>query len=165
MTFRSMILVTLVLLCIAAVASAQEHPTAMNPSTMKLVTFPVMPTCARGAVVNGDPEKGASIIYAKMDAGCVFPWHWHTPSEHIMQVSGTTRLQAKGEKPTTIHAGGFALMPSHHVHEATCLTACTLYVYSDAAFDMHYVDAAGKEISPAEAIKAVKEKLPPAQTR
>jgi hypothetical protein len=49
-------------------------------------------------------------------------------------------------------------MPSHHAHEFRSTTACTLYVYSDAAFDMHYVDADGKEISPEEALKAVKEK-------
>jgi hypothetical protein len=32
-----------------------------------------------------------------------------------------------------------------------------LYVFSDAAFDMHYLDGEGKEISPDEALKKVGE--------
>jgi len=33
-----------------------------------------------------------------------------------------------------------------------------MYIYSDVAFDIHYVDAQGNESSPADALKAVKEK-------
>ena len=39
-----------------------------------------------------------------------------------------------------------------------CATACVLYVYSDAAFDIHYVNAKGDELTPDDALKAVKEK-------
>jgi len=74
-----------------------------------------------------------------------------------MMVSGSIRMEMKDAKPVTLHAGGFALMPSRHVHQATCTKPCTLYVYSDAIFDMHYVDAKGQELSPDEALKAVKE--------
>jgi hypothetical protein len=35
-------------------------------------------------------------------------------------------------------------------------TACALFVYSDADFDIHYVDAKGN-LSPDEALRAVKE--------
>ena len=38
------------------------------------------------------------------------------------------------------------MMPSKHVHQFTCTAACTGFVYSDGAFDIHYVDASGKEI-------------------
>jgi hypothetical protein len=49
-------------------------------------------------------------------------------------------------------------MPSHHIHQFRCSSGpCDLYISSDAAFDIHYVDAQGKEISPDEALKAVKE--------
>jgi len=34
-----------------------------------------------------------------------------------------------------------------------------MYIDSDAAFDIHYVNAQGGEISPADAIKAIKEKI------
>ena len=129
----------------------------LNMADMKFVAFPGMPTCATGSVQSGDPTKGPSIILAKMAAGCSFPWHWHTPNEHLMMVSGAGRLEMKDGKPVTLRAGGFAMMPSRHVHQFACAAGCSLYVYSDGIFDMHYVDAQGKEISPDEALKAVKE--------
>jgi hypothetical protein len=48
-------------------------------------------------------------------------------------------------------------MPSGHVHRARCTQACKLFVYSDAAFDIRYVDAAGREISAEEALAAALE--------
>ena len=144
----------------AATASALDTPAlgvARNTSEMTFVNFPGMPTCSTGAVQSGDPATGPSIIYAKMEAGCVFPWHWHTPTETLMIVSGTAHAQMKDGSPVVLRAGGFAVMPSKHVHQFRCSTACTLYVHSDAAFDMHYVDAQGNEMSPEAALKAVGE--------
>jgi quercetin dioxygenase-like cupin family protein len=67
----------------------------------------------------------------------------------------------KGEKPITLKAGGFAIMPAHHVHQFRCIENCVLYIYSDTAFDIHYVDQQGKEILPVDALKAVKETTVP----
>ena len=50
-------------------------------------------------------------------------------------------------KPFTLRTGGFSMLPAHHVHEFHATTACTLYIYSDAPFDIHYVNAEGNEIS------------------
>jgi quercetin dioxygenase-like cupin family protein len=141
-------------------ALAQGAPpagVARNTSEMTFVNFPGMPTCGTGAVQSGDPGTGGSIIFAKLAAGCVFPWHWHTPTETLMIVSGTAHAQMKDGTPVVLRAGGFAVMPSKHVHQFRCSTACTLFVHSDAAFDMHYVDAQGNELSPADALKPVKE--------
>ena len=150
-----------VILLVAASGRAQEMTAqpGSNMAAMKFVTFPPLPTCATGSVASGDPTKGASFILAKGTAGCVFPWHWHTPNEHLMIISGAASLQMKDGKAVTLRAGGFALMPSHHVHQFKCLRGCVLYVYSDTAFDMHYVDKQGNEISPAAALKPFREKV------
>jgi len=165
--FRRSVFAAGVLAVMAVSAPAQDAPpmTSANVADMKFTAFPGMPTCATGSVQTGDPSKGASFIFAKMAAGCVFPWHWHTPNEHLMMVTGAGRMEMKDGTPVTLKPGGFALMPSKHVHQFRCTTACTLYVYSDGAFDMHYVDAAGKELTPDDALKAVKETAakPPAQ--
>ena len=50
------------------------------------------------------------------------------------------------------------MMPSKHVHQFTCTSACSAFVNSDGAFDIHYVDANGKEISPEVALR---EERPP----
>ena len=154
--------VVLLPLILAVPAFAQEPQAAggvagRNVPEMKFVTFPGLPTCATGSVQDGDPTKGPSILLAKTTAGCTFPWHWHTPIEHVMMVSGAGSIEMKGGKPVTLKAGGFAQMPSHHVHRFTSSGASLLYIYSDAAFDIHYVDAKGDEIPPDVALKAVKE--------
>jgi quercetin dioxygenase-like cupin family protein len=146
------------ILCGSATAHGQEMAgEGRNVADMKLVTIPGLPTCAKGSVQSGDPTKGASIIFAKVPAGCSIPWHWHTPSEHVMMVSGVARMEMKDGKPLTLTAGGFALMPSHYVHQFRCERACQLYIYSDLAFDIHYVNKQGNEISPLDALKAVGE--------
>jgi quercetin dioxygenase-like cupin family protein len=154
---------TMLVVCLIATApllragEVMAHPMSRNIADAQFTTLPGMPTCATAAVVHGDPSKGGSIILAKLAAGCTFPWHWHTPTENLMLVSGTAHLQAKDGAEMTLEAGGFASMPSKHIHKFHCASACTLYVQSDAAFDMHYVNAAGKELSPDEALRAVDE--------
>ena len=148
------------LLLMVSAAQAQEMSAqpGTNMAAMKFMTVPPVPTCARAAVASGDPTKGPSVLLIKATSGCVIPWHWHTPNEHVMIVRGAASLQMKDEKPVTLTAGGFALMPSHHAHQFRCLRACALYVYSDAAFDIHFVDKSGNEISPADAMKPFREK-------
>src|SRR5689334_15577046 len=132
----------LTLLIVVGSAGAQEMTAqaGTNMAAMKFVNIPPLPTCARGSVASGDPTKGPSIILAKAATGCVIPWHWHTPNEHVMIVSGVATLQMKDAKPVSLTAGAFALMPSHHAHQFRCVRTCALYIYSDAAFDIHYVD-------------------------
>lgn len=158
---RRLVAVTafLALASFAGGALAQHAPdaAARNISDMKFGPFPGMPTCSTGSVLSGNPSKGPSIILAKAKSACLFPWHWHTPGEHIMMVSGSGRVEMKDAKPVTLQAGGFAMMPSRHVHQFQCTKPCLLYVYSDAAFDMHYVDDKGQEIPPDEALRKVKE--------
>lgn len=40
------------------------------------------------------------------------------------------------------------MMPGKHVHQFTCTSACSAFVNSGGAFDIQYVGAKGKEISP-----------------
>jgi quercetin dioxygenase-like cupin family protein len=157
--FTLALTVTCIVFMTGIVAAQQtEHAaTGLNMTEMKFGPIPGLPTCATAAVQSGDPTKEASILLAKASAGCTFPWHWHTPNEHIMMVSGQATLETKDGKSLVLDAGGYAMMPSHHVHSFSCTSDCALYVHSDGAFDMHYVDSAGKEITPEEALKAVGE--------
>jgi quercetin dioxygenase-like cupin family protein len=141
------------------------HPTARNIAEMKFEPVPGMPACAPGAVLSGDPAKGPSIIIGKLTPGCTVPWHYHTPNEHLMMISGIARVEVKDGEPITLRAGGFALMPSRRVHQFRCTTACALFVHSDAAYDIHYVDAQGNEIPADEALRAVADTPPSAKTK
>jgi len=140
-------IVLLFAVCLFA-ANAEDMGVARKLSENKLGPLPGMPACISMAVESGDPAKGPSVIVFKGTAGCMIPWHWHTPTEHVMIVSGTAKVEMKGGSATTLGAGGYAMMPSKHVHQFTCTAACTAFVASDGAFDIHYQDAAGKEITP-----------------
>ncbi len=131
---------------------AADMGVVRNLSENKLAPMPGMPACITMAVESGDPSKGSSVIVFKGTAGCAIPWHWHTPTEHVMMVSGSAKVEMKGMSAATIGPGGYAMMPSKHQHQFTCTSACTLFVSSDAPFDIHYVDANGKEMTPEAAL-------------
>jgi quercetin dioxygenase-like cupin family protein len=139
-------------------APGADQAVINNSATMKFVNFPGFPTCATGAVESGDPMHGPSVILFKATAGCKVPWHWHTPNEHVMVISGSGKLELQDGKPVMIRAGSYALMPSHHVHQLTCVGPCTAFVSADGIFDIHYVDKNGKEIPPEQALGAPKMK-------
>lgn len=148
-------------LCLPNLAHAQESadaPAARNMAEMKFGPVPGLPTCASGSVQTGDPTKEPFFILAKLTSGCSIPWHWHTAGENLMIVSGSGRVEMKDGPSQTLRAGGFVLLPSRHVHQFLCKKDCTFFFYSDGAFDIHYLDKQGAEISPDEALKAVKEK-------
>jgi quercetin dioxygenase-like cupin family protein len=137
---------------------AQENtaPVVHPRATMKLGALPSIPTCITGAPESGDPFKGESTILMRFAGGCAVPWHWHTPNETILMISGTLRVDMKGTaKAAYLHAGDYAMAPSHHIHRARCVGAapCMIFLHSTGAFDIHYVDASGKEIPMSEAIK------------
>jgi len=81
--------------------------------------------------------------------------HFHTPTEQVVMVSGTARMQMKGDQPQILKAGAFAIAPSRHPHQVTCTSACEFYVVSDGPFDVHYIDDGGNEISFELAVKSL----------
>ena len=139
--------------------SMDEKTIFATAANAKFGAIPNAPECFTVAVDKGDPSKGASVILARFAAGCVAPFHWHTPSETAMMVSGSLEIQMKDEKPIIARHGDFAFLPAHHVHRATCMGAnpCIVFLSSDAAFDIHWVDASGQEIPLETALKNAKQ--------
>lgn len=126
----------------------------IEPQNLKFAPVPGIPSCATAAPVRGDPSKGPSVLLIKLASGCRVPWHWHTANEQLMIVSGTGTLEMKDGKKLKLRAGTYALLPNHQVHQATCSSNCVFFNSSDGVFDVHYVDQAGKEITPEEALKS-----------
>jgi hypothetical protein len=81
-SFCAVLVAASLFVLLAKVASGQE-PAVRNIAEMKFVAVSGLLTCALGALQTGDLTKEASIILAKMVAGCTIPWHWHTPNEHL----------------------------------------------------------------------------------
>jgi quercetin dioxygenase-like cupin family protein len=146
-------------------AQDADQPIVNPAAGAKFAAIPNAPACFTISVEKGDPTKGSSVILAKFAPGCVAPFHWHTPSETVMIVSGSLEAQMQGDKPLVAHRGDFLFLPPHHVHRATCQgsAACLVFLTSDAAFDIHWVDADGKEISLEQAVKSSKAPGPQAK--
>ena len=138
----------------SAQAEDSDKPMYAASASDKFMNVPGLPTCTKSVVLSGDPSKGASLMLIKAATGCVVPWHWHTPAEHLMFVSGRGKGEMKDGSPVMLHAGDYLSLPGKGVHQFTCVAACTFFLTSDGIFDIHYVDAAGKEISPDEALKS-----------
>ena len=113
MRFTACSLVVAVLMAGPALRLAQaEDSKAMYAASArdKFVNFPGLPTCMTGVVL--DPSKGSSLILVKTAAGCVIPWHWHTPAKALMVVSGRGKGEMKDGSPVMLHAGDYLSLPS-----------------------------------------------------
>ncbi len=153
----------LVFLCfavvfVAAPAIAQQGaaPVVVAPNFAKATTPANAPPCVKGLALEGNPKTGPHVVIYRFTAGCIVPWHWHTAEEKVMMVSGEATIQVEGGKPEVARSGAFFSMPSHHIHEFTCPTACEFFASRTAAFDIHYVSPDGNEISLEQALAATK---------
>lgn len=153
--------------CISAVfallpqmsVSAQQNADGMvvkNSAPGEFHAAPIMPACFMGAMQRMNRETGAAVFLVRVDAkeGCVVPSHWHTSGEQITVVSGVVDIKMTDGQSFQLKEGGYAYIPSKHVHRFSCGGPCVHFVQSDGPYDIHYVDKAGKEISLAEAQKA-----------
>jgi quercetin dioxygenase-like cupin family protein len=139
---------------ISITAQDSDKSAYVAAATTKFANFPGVPDCFVGAAQQGDPSKGDAILLLKGKTGCVIPWHWHSPTERLMMVSGRAKLEMKDGSPATLRGGDFVNLNPKHVHQFTCQLTCTLFdVSSGAPFDIHYVDASGSEIPPDQALK------------
>ena len=142
---------TTALLLFSTLAVSQSQPAAsehriVTPAEQKFAPFPNIPECAKGAVLHGDPNQGASTILVKSTGTCTIPSHWHTPNEQVMIATGSARLEIKGEAAKRLTTGAYAYLTSKHAHAFSCPMACSYFIMADDKFDIHYVDEGGNEI-------------------
>ena len=162
MTRRSNRIRALLITLVTAGAVGDPAPThakdtdqmiSLNPQTLKFAPIPDLPGCASAAVLRGDPRTGPAWVLLKLASGCEVPWHWHKANETLVVISGRGAVSMKDGPPLEFVPGAYASLPSHHVHQASCSRACLLFNSADGAFDIHYVDASGEEISADQALK------------
>jgi len=152
-----------ILIAVAAMArTATTHAEAendadkmitMNPQAMKFTSIPDMPPCATAAILRGNPRTGPASVLLKLASGCRVPWHWHTANESLLVISGRGTVEMRDAPPLQFAPGAYASLPSHHQHRASCTRSCLLFNAADAAFDIHYVDGNGEEISLEKALR------------
>jgi quercetin dioxygenase-like cupin family protein len=157
---------SIAVIAIIAIAAAESAPKAQMPKEQPMLTrfkdvkfehLPFLPDCLMIHSELGDPATGPSHILSRMTPGCVIPWHWHSPNEYMLVVSGAYENQPRGEVAFIMHSGDYSYLPFHHQHRGMCHgpEPCVFLLYSDAPADVHWVDEQGNEISITDALKAV----------
>jgi quercetin dioxygenase-like cupin family protein len=137
---------------VTPLAAQDQMPYAAMAST-KFMTLPMLLSCMTLSAQHGDPMKGAAILLIKFKSGCVVPWHWHTSNENLMMVSGKAKGEMKTGGSHPLAMGDYLFLPGKEAHRFSCITSCVLFDVIDGAFDIHYVDSEGKEISVEQALK------------
>jgi len=143
---------------VPAHAENGDKMVALDPQKLEFITVPDMPACATAAILRGNPRSGPAWVLLKLTSGCRVPWHWHTANESLVVISGQGTLAMKDGPPLRFRPGAYASLPSHHAHQASCSRSCLLFNAADAAFDIHYVNATGEEISASKALKPAAKK-------
>jgi mannose-6-phosphate isomerase-like protein (cupin superfamily) len=134
-------------------AEDTEQMVMLDPQKLEFTEIPDMPACASAAILRGNPRYGPAWVLLKLASGCQVPWHWHSANETLVVISGRGALSMKDGPPLQFVPGAYASLPSHHQHHANCTRTCLLFNGADAAFDIHYVDAKGEEISADKVLK------------
>jgi len=94
--------------------------------------------CLQFQLETGDLETGPSTGIMKASPGCVVPPHYHTAVEQLMIVRGEVSTGMEGRPDVNLGPGGFAMMPSKHVHWFTCVAKqdCLMFVIFDRPYDI-----------------------------
>lgn len=144
----------------ASIAVAQRPAGILlqRPANAKFISVPGVPACTTIAPLHGDMGKGPATLMVRMKAGCMVPYHWHTPSEELVVLQGAPLAQMRGERPVVLQVGSYSQLPSRHDHRFRCTSKsdCLIFLAADAAFDIHFVDDAGKEIATEQALEAAR---------
>src|SRR5262249_36321198 len=161
-TVRALLVVLAAVLAVAQSGRTDaEAAVAKSPQTYKFIAIPDMPACATAAILRGNLRSGPAWVLLKLGSGCRVPWHWHTPNEDLVVISGQGSIAMRDGTTLPFIPGAYSSLPSHHVHQARCERSCLLFNSADGAFDLHYVDESGEEISSEEALKRAAPTPPP----
>jgi quercetin dioxygenase-like cupin family protein len=136
--------------------SSDSEMVVKNSEAAEFHQTPIMPPCFAGALQRINRSNGAAVFLVRVvgNSGCTVPAHWHTSGEQITVVSGTVKVEMQDNKSFELKEGGYAYLPSKHVHVFSCAGPCVHFVQSDGPYDIHYVNKEGKEITLAEALKS-----------
>ena len=146
-----------VLSVVALVGRADAKPSAtMAPAAdLKWNDVPGM-AGVHLATAEGDPTKGASHFFLKLDKGFAAPEHHHSPDHSGFVVSGTLILTVDG-KESKLPAGSYFAFSGKKVHATRCDAAADCVLAMDARGKWDVVpDAKPADAKPADAKKPAK---------
>lgn len=131
-------------------AEAAPHTEVLTISDPRAANFVEMKgTAFANASLRGDLSKEAGTFLSRTAPGGVASWHRHTPIEEFAVLVGNVVVQVKGHAPLALGPGGYSQVPAGAPHRFRCTSkeACILFTVGAGAYDMHWVDQDGHDIT------------------
>jgi quercetin dioxygenase-like cupin family protein len=110
-------------------------------ATWSAPNVPGLPSGPLAAAISVDPSSGASVAYAKVPAGYVFPAHWHSHTEYTLMINGKATFTMAGQSHELV-AGSYVVVPAKTQHQLTCAAGseCLVLTRRAGPTDYHFVD-------------------------
>lgn len=147
LTTRVVLLLSVLLLAIGATPvaagdSGQTDPMlVVNSTDFHWKPKDALPPGATGAVLRGDPAKGAYDFVAKFPDKFTVPMHSHTNEMTVVMLEGTMVIGRPKKPDVSIAKDGLFVLPAKMAYTAHCETACTFLVHGQKPFDIIYTNA------------------------
>jgi len=132
-------------LVVARVATADVAQTdpmlVVNTTDFHWKPKDALPPGATGAVLRGDPAKGAYDFVAKFPDKFTVPMHSHTNEMTVVMLEGTMVIGRPKKPDVSIAKDGLFVLPAKMAYTAHCETSCTFLVHGQKPFDIIYTNA------------------------
>jgi len=99
-----------------------------------------LPPGATGAVLRGDPAKGAYDFVAKFPDKFTVPMHSHTNEMTVVMLEGTMVIGRAKMPDVSIEKTGLFVLPAKMAYTAHCEAACMFLVHGQKPFDIIYAN-------------------------
>jgi quercetin dioxygenase-like cupin family protein len=90
-------------------------------------------------VLHVDPKTKATKLMIRSPKAIHVRKHWHTGNESHTVVMGKATFACDGQKIEQ-NVGSFNLLPAKMVHEAWLSSGCVLFITTDTAWDVNWVE-------------------------
>ena len=120
-------------------AFSLEHSNSLitNPSSLTWEPIDGISQGAEVAVLNGNPEKGASEVMIRLPAGYLFPHHSHSSREVLFLSEGEITYVADDSSKQNLKANSYLDLPSGTKHSVLCnQQPCLIYARYEQPFDL-----------------------------
>ncbi len=131
---------TLLLSMLVAAAAHADPMPVVQAADFHWKPKEALPAGAFGAVLRGDPTKGAYDFVGKFPDKYSVPLHSHTNECVVVMLGGTMVIGRAHEPDVAIAEHGLFVLPAQMAYTAHCEHACMFLVHGDKPFDIVYAD-------------------------
>jgi len=123
--------------------------TVLDPNKTDYTEVPGSAGAFQVKPLGDDAARQFKTYLSRIAPGAGLTWHWHTLAEEFVILKGTALTQIKDQPPVRLEAGAYSQFPGKTIHRFCNggQDECIVFAVGAAAYDIHWVDDGGNEIS------------------